>query len=273
MATSFMDMYKSYREFWDENLDPRNRHLLLMDGPEYFIMVLAAYMYFVSILGPKLMKDRPPFDLKWFMYGYNTVQVVLNLYIVYEAFTEIWIPGTINVICEGVTMSYDRLPLKTAWVVHLYFLIKLLDLSDTLIMVLRKKDRQASFLHKYHHMSVLVAAWIGAAVMPGGSNILLFGTINCSIHAVMYSYYTATIINPDLRYCKYKRHLTEVQLIQFVVAGVHAVIGYFHPTCTFPKWAFLVFIPQDIFMVCMFSDFYIKTYLKPRNKAKKVSAE
>ncbi|CAB0002889.1 unnamed protein product [Nesidiocoris tenuis] len=153
-----------------------------MDGPEYFIMVLAAYMYFVSILGPKLMKDRPPFDLKWFMYGYNTVQVVLNLYIVYE----------------------------TAWVVHLYFLIKLLDLSDTLIMVLRKKDRQASFLHKYHHMSVLVAAWIGAA---GGSNILLFGTINCSIHAVMYSYYTATIINPDLRYCKYKRHLTEVQLV------------------------------------------------------------
>ncbi|CAB0019367.1 unnamed protein product [Nesidiocoris tenuis] len=200
---------------------PRTRHLPLID-PISLIVLLGGYMYLISSLGPRLMKNRQPMQLNKFMHCYNALQVLTNIWIVY-----------------------------------------------IMIMVLRKKDEQASFLHKYHHVLVCFGAWMTTAILPGGSQVVFFGTMNCSIHAVMYSYYSATIINPELRQCKYKRHLTEAQIIQFVLSGIHAIIGYFHPTCSIPKWALMAFIPQDIFMIALFSDFYIKAYIKPKKQKKK----
>ena len=37
------------------------------------------------------------------------------------------------------------------------------------IFILRKKDNQISFLHVYHHSSVLMLWWIGAKWIAGGS--------------------------------------------------------------------------------------------------------
>lgn len=36
----------------------------------------------------------------------------------------------------------------------------------------------------------------------------------------------------------------------------------FKPDCEFPRWTSAMFIPQDLFMLVLFIDFYIKTYIK-----------
>ena len=47
--------------------------------------------------------------------------------------------------------------------VFLHYLCKYLDFADTLVIVLRKKAAQLSFLHLYHHASiVLVWGWVVA---------------------------------------------------------------------------------------------------------------
>ncbi|BES94284.1 elongation of very long chain fatty acids protein [Nesidiocoris tenuis] len=268
MAQALIELYDAYNKFLDENIDPRTRHLPLID-PISLIVLLGGYMYLISSLGPRLMKNRQPMQLNKFMHCYNALQVLTNIWIVYIAFTEVWIPRRYEFWCEGADLSYEPGPLLVVRMTYVYFLLKVLDFVDTMIMVLRKKDEQASFLHKYHHVLVCFGAWMTTAILPGGSQVVFFGTMNCSIHAVMYSYYSATIINPELRQCKYKRHLTEAQIIQFVLSGIHAIIGYFHPTCSIPKWALMAFIPQDIFMIALFSDFYIKAYIKPKKQKKK----
>lgn len=36
----------------------------------------------------------------------------------------------------------------------------------------------------------------------------------------------------------------------------------FKPNCEYPRWVAAVFLPQNLFMLILFLDFYIKTYIK-----------
>jgi len=55
----------------------------------------------------------------------------------------------------------------------LYFLLKLLDLVDTIFFVLRKKQNQVTFLHVYHHVGMAIATWVGVKYLPGGHAVFL----------------------------------------------------------------------------------------------------
>lgn len=51
--------------------------------------------------------------------------------------------------------------------VWLYYIAKITELLDTVFFVLRKKDRQISFLHLYHHTLMPVCAFIGVKYFAG----------------------------------------------------------------------------------------------------------
>lgn len=46
--------------------------------------ILLCYLFFVLYLGPRLMANRKPFQLKEAMIAYNFLLVGLSIYIVYE---------------------------------------------------------------------------------------------------------------------------------------------------------------------------------------------
>ena len=52
----------------------------------------------------------------------------------------------------------------------LYFIIKIVDLIDTVIFALRKKQNQITFLHVFHHFSMVVNAWYGVKYVAGGQS-------------------------------------------------------------------------------------------------------
>lgn len=52
--------------------------------------------------------------------------------------------------------------------VYIYFLAKISELLDTVFFVLRKKDRQISFLHLYHHTVMPMISWGATKYYPGG---------------------------------------------------------------------------------------------------------
>ncbi|EDL90173.1 rCG50316, isoform CRA_c [Rattus norvegicus] len=64
--------------------DPRIQNYPLMGSPLLITSILLTYVYFVLSLGPRIMANRKPFQLRGFMIVYNFSLVTLSLYIVYE---------------------------------------------------------------------------------------------------------------------------------------------------------------------------------------------
>jgi len=60
-------------------------------------------------------------------------------------------------------------------VIWLYFLLKILDLVDTIFFVLRKKQNQVTFLHVYHHVGIVIGSWAAVKYLPGG-HVTFLGT-------------------------------------------------------------------------------------------------
>lgn len=72
------------RYFCDVISDPRTKGWLLMSNPIPQIIIIAFYIYFVISLGPKIMENRKPFDLKRVLIVYNIFVVALSVYMCYE---------------------------------------------------------------------------------------------------------------------------------------------------------------------------------------------
>lgn len=145
----------------------------------------------------------------------------------------------INFWCEELDFSESFLGIRSAQLSYCYFLIKLLDLFDTIFFVLRKRTRQISFLHVYHHVAILIGAYIAVAWAPGnwsaistlnrmqklilntllffcigGHPGLVFGTMNCFVHIIMYAYYFGSVFNPKLKAnLTIKRSITQLQIV------------------------------------------------------------
>lgn len=52
----------------------------------------------------------------------------------------------------------------------------------------------------------------------------------------------------------------------------HWLALLFHDGCGFPKFTIAIMVPQNLFMLAMFSDFYYKTYILKARKAKLAAA-
>lgn len=55
-----------------------------MSSPLPQTIIIAAYIYFVTSLGPRIMENRKGFDLKGVLIVYNFAVVALSLYMCYE---------------------------------------------------------------------------------------------------------------------------------------------------------------------------------------------
>lgn len=65
-------------------IDKRVEDWPMMSSPFPQAAVILSYVYFVSVLGPRLMENRKPFELKRLMIIYNFSIVAFSLYMVYE---------------------------------------------------------------------------------------------------------------------------------------------------------------------------------------------
>lgn len=55
-----------------------------MSSPLPQTLIIAAYIYFVTSLGPRIMENRKAFDLRGVLIVYNFSVVALSLYMIYE---------------------------------------------------------------------------------------------------------------------------------------------------------------------------------------------
>lgn len=149
---------------------------------------------------------------------YNFFQVIINLYVACDI--AIALSGRV----WGLGMKDTPFVRYGVW---LHYLCKYLDMFDTLIIVLRKKSEQLSFLHLWHHSTIVVVwGWVvNTWPTDNSSAAYAYGAwINSCVHVIMYFYYglTAMNIRPP-----FKKLVTMVQLTQFASCIFHAVFALF----------------------------------------------
>lgn len=267
--TAFDDSIKSTKGFYQWLLsfaDPRVEDWPMVSSPWPTLSAFFVYLI-VANYGPNLMKSRKALQLRWILVVYNLYIALLNLWIACEL---CYCSYKLNYssLCQLVKITHDPYVMRIANGVWWYFASKGFEFADTLFFILRKKDRQLTFLHKYHHSSMFLVWWTAVRFVPGGSAIIPI-VVNSLVHVLMYAYYGLSAIGPKMqKYLWWKRHLTIIQLVQFFVGisiGIHLIIA----GCQFTRWMQYVLSGYTFSFIILFGNFYLHEYIKGRSSAKK----
>lgn len=264
MGSHAMDIYN----YLVDGIDPRIRSYPLMQSPVPMTAILVCYLFFVLYLGPRIMANRKPFQLKEAMIVYNFFLVALSIYIVYEFLMSGWVT-TYTWRCDAVDTSNSPEALRMVEVAWLFWFSKIIELIDTVFFVLRKKQGQITFLHIVHHSFMPWTWWWGVTYAPGGMGSF-HAMVNSSVHVVMYFYYGLAAAGPRFqKFLWWKKYMTAIQLIQFVLVSLHATQYYFMDSCDyqFPVIIHLIWMYGTFFFV-LFSNFWIQAYVKGKRLPK-----
>ncbi|XP_012288517.1 elongation of very long chain fatty acids protein 7 [Orussus abietinus] len=260
MASLIRSVVSNYDEIIKTNKDPKVDTWLLMGSPGPVFCILAMYLAFVIKIGPKLMEKRPPFELKTVMIVYNAIQVVFSIWLSSLVFRHD-LKQLLNSNCANPNVltqsAYTELYSAAWW----YFFAKIVELMDTVIFVLRKKNNQVTFLHVYHHTVTALFSWCYLKLAPGEQGIVL-GFLNSTVHIIMYAYYMIAAMGPKYRkYIWWKKYMTWIQLIQFGLMLSYLVF-VLAMDCKMPKGVTYFFVTNVVIFIYLFSDFYRKAYKK-----------
>ena len=209
---------------WSPAIDPRTISLPLVGNYWLTGAILVGYFLF-TYLGQLWMENRVPWKLGRVMQVYNATLAILSLYMA----TELFLSGLANglsFLCAPVSFGHSAEELRLGRAIWLYYFSKVVELLDTVFMVLRTKRSQITFLHVYHHSSIVVFWWIAVAYVPGGITFCL-PISNCVVHVFMYSYYFLASLGASVRrYLWWKRYLTKLQIGQFVLLVAQCLLLY-----------------------------------------------
>lgn len=144
-------------------------------------------------------------------------------------------------------------------------MIKLVDLLDTVFFVLRRKQNQITFLHTYHHMSVVVLALLYVR-FTFSENVPILAFLNSLVHVFMYGYYFLAGLGPEMqKRLWWKRYITTMQLGQFVILFVAMCITLVF-NCNVNKLTSVTTIFYVSYFLFLFGRFYKRTYSDTNDK-------
>ncbi|WAR24098.1 ELOV7-like protein [Mya arenaria] len=232
----------------------------MMSSPIPSFLICMLYVVIIK-LGPWLMKDREPFCLRKILLVYNFAMVFLSTFCFLEYGLSGWFTGY-SLGCQEVDYSNSPKALRMANVCWWFYFSKFIELLDTIFFVLRKKFNQCTFLHVFHHAIMPVSWWFGVRFVAGG-----FGTfhamLNSFIHMVMYFYYFLSALGPKYqKYLWWKRYMTKMQIIQFLVVTIHSVQLLWMKNCNYPTVFVYWILSYALIFLIMFGNFYVQAYRK-----------
>ncbi|KAI9675735.1 MAG: hypothetical protein M1817_001102 [Caeruleum heppii] len=147
--------------------------------------------------------------------------------VLYNATTSAW-----RTTSEEVNLSTSGTPDPTdvgrlwneglAFYGWLFYLSKFYEVVDTFVIL--AKGKTSSFLQTYHHAGAMLCVWAGIRYMS--PPIWMFVTVNAGIHTLMYTYYALTSLSVPIP-TAFKRTLTTLQIVQFVIGASYAALHLF----------------------------------------------
>ncbi|XP_009956227.1 PREDICTED: elongation of very long chain fatty acids protein 6-like [Leptosomus discolor] len=156
-------------------------------------------------------------------------------------------------------------PVSKLWS-YLFVLSKLMELGDTVFIVLRKK--KLTFLHWYHHSVTLIVAWYHYKDMLVGSSWP--AVLNFSVHAVMYSYYAVRATGFQVpHFIAMTITISQtLQMLAYVIMNI-LIIFWMEDKVCHTTWTG-VFLTSVLYLslLVLFCNYFFKTYLRSTQKSK-----
>ncbi|CAH2260862.1 jg21190 [Pararge aegeria aegeria] len=145
-----------YHDLMDNQSDPRIKDWFLMSSPFPTLAICLTYVFTVKILGPKLMEDRKPFELKRVLIWYNLFQVIFSCWLFNESIATGWF-STYSFRCQPVDYSRSPHAMRIANGCWWYYISKFTEFFDTLTSITQalrgeplNPNRMDSFLDTEH---------------------------------------------------------------------------------------------------------------------------
>lgn len=221
IAANLPELYRQVNQWRAENAHPFAAKLPFLSP---WHVLFAVIMYFVTIavfavVGKILGKGQ----YRLFALVHNYLLHVVSLYM------------SVGLLVSARAAGYSlwnnaagtsRQEWRVAKLVWLFYVSKVPEWIDTVIMLLKQNYRQVSFLHVYHHITIYVIWWMASFMAPGGE-AYYSAMVNSGVHVVMYVYYFLTLLFPEGRMRKFLHNfkfvITKGQLTQFALNCVQSV--------------------------------------------------
>eukprot|EP00002_Diphylleia_rotans_P039842 TRINITY_DN933_c0_g1_i1.p1 TRINITY_DN933_c0_g1~~TRINITY_DN933_c0_g1_i1.p1 ORF type:complete len:279 (-),score=47.16 TRINITY_DN933_c0_g1_i1:157-993(-) len=248
-----------YVTLYDEALShqhPLSKTLPLMNPFEPLALCIA---YLAIVYGGRvLMRPFPAFKLRYLSILHNVLLVILSAYMSIEVLRQAYL-NNFSLWCNSVGPDHHGMA-KVLW---LFYFSKIPEFGDTFLMVLKKSDRQISFLHVYHHSTILLIWWAVIFYGPGG-DAYFSAFLNSFVHVVMYTYYLISAMGREVWF---KKYITSFQMLQFSLNFAQGVYDiYFR--CDYPLFLYWILVIYMVTLLILFGNFYRQTYSKGKGAAK-----
>lgn len=245
---------------------------MLSNGVANMFFMVGLYLITVLYAGPKFMQPRKAFEVKSLIRIYNLSMILFNCYLIGRAMRLVDY-GRSFFNCRGVEVNFAHVD-EIAQITELFLYSRMADFLDTIWFVLRKKHSHISFLHVFHHSYVPTVTYMFTRWIPVVPNTMSFPFINSIVHVVMYTYYLLATY-PELRpYLWWKRYLTALQMMQFVLVLIYNIFGYFYfgSVCGKSQQVALAgSLVSALIFLALFYSFYKQTYTATGSKLKTVA--
>ncbi|XP_059648142.1 elongation of fatty acids protein 3-like [Cornus florida] len=147
---------------------------------------------------------------------------------------------------------------------YVFYLSKIVEFVDTLLIILGGSIRRLSFLHVYHHAVVVVMCYFWLSTSQSLFPVAL--VTNASVHTLMYAYYLLCAMG---RRPWWKRLVTDCQIGQFVFSfAVSGLMLYYHFTglgCS-GMWGWCFNAAFNASLLALFIDFHTKNYARRKRR-------
>ncbi|XP_062124217.1 elongation of very long chain fatty acids protein F-like [Drosophila sulfurigaster albostrigata] len=242
----------------------------LLDGYWPLTILLISYLLFVLKLGKLHMANRQPYNLGTVLKVYNIFQVIYNTVLFIAISYYIFWERVYNFKCLSV-LPLDHSHKNAERIIsYAYFINKIIDLLDTIFIVLRKSYRQITVLHLVHHVYMVAASYVCIRFNGYGGHPMFVGYLNLLVHSVMYSYYYLASVYPSIKQSTWKEYMTIMQMIQFVMIFVHNIVTYMQPNCDVSPYMMSLVFVMTLVMLAMFTNFYIHSYVMAKDQRQEV---
>ncbi|XP_063230867.1 very long chain fatty acid elongase 7-like [Bacillus rossius redtenbacheri] len=263
MMFNISRLQSAYVYVTDDPRDSSVKNLPFLSSPFPMIIVIVSYLYFCNNLGPKIMKNRKALNLRSLLIVYNAFQILASAWLLTQGVLYSW-PMRYKFFCQPLEIESSEIGIWASKVLAAYYWLKIVDLLDTIFFVLRKKFSQITFLHLYHHTIMVISSYMVSKYYTGG-HLTLVGELNSFVHMVMYTYYLMTSIHSKYsQLIWFKKFITQLQMVQFLILTVQSFPTLFWENCDYPKWLRAISTVQNVFMFCLFGNFYKTAYYKKK---------
>ncbi|XP_035214324.1 elongation of very long chain fatty acids protein 7-like isoform X2 [Stegodyphus dumicola] len=248
--------------------DPIIREWFLINSKFWPAFLCTMYLIVVKIVGPAFMRDRKPFVLRKTLIVYN-----LFLVITYSATIYVFMANMVRIdpaiLCKNSNVNPSDSTYTLAACGWMVYMLKYVEFLDTIFFVLRKKDKSITNLHVIHHAILPICGWVLFRTETSGFQSFPV-LLNSIVHVLMYSYYGLAAIGPHVqKYLWWKRYLTIIQMVQFILVILFVTTITPLSGCSAAKTSVWVNTVLAVLFLILFYNFYTHSFQPKGSQLKK----